>query len=144
MPRVSVPGTTDALITSLRGPSVYSVAAAGFSLRQVEVWNTTATAFSVGLIRWTAAGTQGTALTEAAWDQNRVVPQATAFNTHSANATAGDVLIRGEIGAAIGSGVIWVFGDSGIVVPEGTANGVGIYLPTGTAQNFTFNFVWDE
>lgn len=144
MPRHSVTSTTDASITSLRGPSVYSAAAAGFSLRQVEIWNTSSTDFAVGLIRWTATGTQGTALTEAQWDQNKVAPQCTAFNTHSANATAGDVLMRARIGAAVGSGIIWVFGDSGIVCPEGTSNGIGIYLPTGTAQNFDFNFVWDE
>jgi hypothetical protein len=144
VPRHSVTSTTDALATSLRGPSLYAAAAAGASLRQVEVWNTTTTAFSVGLIRWTAAGTQGTALTEAAWDQNKVAPQCTAFNTHTGNATAGDVLFRAMIGAAIGSGIIWVFGDSGIDIPEGTGNGVGLYLPTGTAQNFDFTFVWDE
>lgn len=144
MPRHSVTGVTDALITSLRGPSLYSAAAAGASLRQVEVWNTTATDFTVGLIRWSATGTQGTALTEAAWDQNRNGPQCTAFNTHTANATAGDVFCSAPIGAAIGSGIIWVFGDSGIVIPEGTANGVGLYLPTGAAQHLRFTFTWDE
>ncbi len=144
MPRHSVAGSTDALITSLRGPSLYAAAAAGASVRQVEVWNTTATDFAVGLIRWTAAGTQGTALTEDAWDQNKIATQCTAFNTHTANATAGNTVMRGRIGAAVGAGIIWVFGESGLVIPEGTGNGVGIYLPTGTAQNFDFNFVWDE
>lgn len=143
MARVSVTSTTDALITSLRGPSVYALAAHGANLRQVEVWNTTTTAFEVGLIRWTATGTQGTALTEAAWDPNKAV-QCTAFNTHSANATAGEVLFRWQIGAAIGAGIIEPFGDSGIVLPEGTANGIGLYLPAGTAQHFTFTFVYDE
>jgi hypothetical protein len=144
MPRHSVTAVTDALITSTRGPSLYAAAAAGASIRQVEVWNTTATDFTVGLIRWTATGTQGTALTEAAWDQNRVAPQCTAFNTHTANATAGDVFASAPVGAAIGSGIIWVFGDSGLVLPEGTTNGIGLYLPTGTAQHLRFTFVWDE
>ena len=144
MPRHSVAGRTDALITSVRGPSLYAAAAAGASLRQVEIWNTTTTAFAVGLVRWTATGTQGTALTEAAWDQNKVAPQCTAFNTHTADATAGDVFARTSVGAAVGSGVIWVFGESGVVVPEGTSNGVGLYLPVGTAQHFDFTFVWDE
>lgn len=140
----SVSGRTDALPTSLRGPSLYAAAAAGARLREVEIANTTATAVAVGLIRWTATGTQGTALTEAAWDQNMVAPQCTAFNTHTADATAGDVIRRTVLGAAIGAAVIWTFGGSGVVIPEGTANGVGIYLPTGTAQHLDFSFIWEE
>jgi len=139
-----VVGRTDALITALRGPSLYAAAAAGAAIREVSVWNTTTSQVAVGLIRWTATGTQGTALTGAPWNPNQADPDCTAFNTHTADATAGAVLRRAMLGAAIGAAVIFTFGDSGIVIPEGTTNGVGIYLPTGTAQHLDFEFVWDE
>lgn len=144
MPRHSVTGRTDALPTALRGPSLYAAAAAGARVREVEVATTTSTAVVIGLIRWTATGTQGTALVEAPWDTNFADPDCTGFNTHTVDATAGAILRRSVLGAAIGSAVIWTFGESGIVIPEGTANGVGIYLPTGTGQHLDFTFVWDE
>jgi hypothetical protein len=144
MPRHSVAERTDALPTALRGPSVYAAADAGFALRECGVFNTTATAVRVGLIRWTATGTQGTALTEADWNANRKDTQAAAFNTHSVNATAGDVIRMATLGAAIGAGVIWTFESDELWVPEGTANGIGIYLPGGTGQHLDFYFDWEE
>ena len=140
----SVAERTNALITSVRGPSVYAAAASGFKLREVGIFNTTATECRVGLRRWTAAGTQGTALTEADWDANRTDTQCTAFNTHTADATGGDTFRMAVVGAAIGSAIIWTFGESGLIVPEGTGNGVGIYLPGGTAQHLDFYFDWEE
>jgi hypothetical protein len=144
MPRHSVSGKTDAVITSLRGPALFCAAAAGATIRQVEIWNTTAVAFEVGIRRWTANGGAGSALTEAAWDLNKVAPQCTATNTPTADHTGSDSFFTWMVGAAIGSGIIEPFGDSGIVIPEGTANGFGFYLPAGTAQHFNFTIIWDE
>ena len=145
MPRYSAPGRASAVCTALRGPSLYAVAAAGGKLRQIDVTNSTATEFRIGVIRWTAAGTQGAALTEAAWDPNGPAAQCTAFNTHTADATAGDVIAMTVLGAAIGSSYIWTVGADGLGIPQGTANGGGVYLPGGTGQSlFDFAFVWDE
>lgn len=144
MPRHSVTARTSALPTLVRGPSLYAAAAAGASIREVGVFNTTTTEVSVGLRRWTATGTQGAGLTEAAWNLNKIGPQCTAFNTHTADATGSDEVVRAMLGAAIGSAMVWTFGDDGLCIPEGTANGVGIYLPTGTGQHLDFYFIWDE
>ena len=48
------------------------------------------------------------------------------------------------LGAAVGSGWVWTFGDEGLQIPEGTANGIGIYIPTGTGQILDYYIFWDE
>jgi hypothetical protein len=48
------------------------------------------------------------------------------------------------LGAAIGAGVIWTFGDQGIRIPTGTANGVGVVVENGTGQACQVYMVWDE
>ena len=68
----------------------------------------------------------------------------TGFAGHTGDGTVGDTLRQASLAAAIGSGVIWTFGDSGIVVPPGTANGIGIICPTGTGQILDYYFDWDE
>ena len=60
------------------------------------------------------------------------------------SATVGQILRQGTLGAAAGAGVIWTFGNGGIVVPSGTANGIGIIVPTGTGQICDIEFTWDE
>jgi hypothetical protein len=125
--------------------SLYAAAAAGARLRECGVYNTTTTAVAIKLVRLTTAGTQGAALTEAAHDQNFVAPQCTAFDTHTVAPTLGDDLgYRAPLGAAIGAGIIWTFGDSGLVIPEGTGNGIGIIVATGTGQILDWYMVWDE
>jgi hypothetical protein len=137
--------TTGAGTTARPMASIYSAAAAGFALRYCAVWNTTATEVDVGLRSLTAATNQGAAETEMAWDANRVAPQCTTHNLHSGDGTlATGFYKRTMLGAAKGSGVIWVFGDSGIVVPEGVANGLGVILASGTGQICIIEFEWDE
>jgi len=48
------------------------------------------------------------------------------------------------LGAVKGSGVIWTFGDEGIFVNIGTANGIGIICPSGTGQILDYYFDWIE
>jgi hypothetical protein len=48
------------------------------------------------------------------------------------------------LGAAIGAGVIWTFGDAGIRIPVGAANGVGVVVENGTGQACQIYAVWDE
>ena len=143
--RAHVGARASAVATTLRGPSVYATASRPFYLVEVGVFNTTTTAFTAAVKRWSATGTQGAALTEIMADADGVTVASTAVNTHTADATA----VAGEfafasIGAAIGAGVIWTFGKNGIFVPAGTGNGIGINCPQGTGQIFDFYFVWDE
>ena len=89
----------------------------------------------------------GTGLTEAAHDPNKAGGSlCTAVGTHSGSApTLGDDLgYRASLGAAVGAGVIWTFGDVGISITKGIANGVGIIVATGTGQVLDWYAVWDE
>jgi hypothetical protein len=138
---------TSAASSTLPGASIYAAAATGGRIREIGVFNTTSTACAVSIRRLTTAGTQGAAIDELPW--NTVVASAasqmTVVNTH----TVGPTITAGHfayasIGAAVGSGLIFTFGDEGIVVPLGTGNGVGILCPVGTGQVLDFWFVWDE
>ncbi len=130
--------------------SLYSPAATVGTLREVGCFNTTATAVAIFLTRLTATGTQGSALTEARYNPKKPPALCTAFATHSVNATLGDDLgYRAVLGAAVGSGVIWTFGDDGIVIGEPDAveavdNGIGLILENGTGQICQAYMVWDE
>lgn len=144
MARCSAAGRTDAVPTSLRGPSVYSTSAVRPRVREIGVFNTTTTACAVAVARASATGTQGTALTEICEDDPTRAVTTTAFNTHTANATLGSPVRQASLGAAVGSGVIWTFGGNGLEADDGTSNGVVIYCPTGTGQHLDFYIVWDE
>jgi len=136
---------TNAPTNLLPGASLYSVASIRLHLREVQVYNTTTTACGIALIRLTTAGTQGAAITEAKYDADQPTIQGTAFNSHtSTGPTITDELARGDLGAAIGSGVIWTFDVDPIRIPPGTANGVGLITPTGTGQVCDVVFVWEE
>lgn len=144
MPRCSVGGRTAALPTTLRGPSLYATASSGqLVVREIGAFNTTVTACAVAVGICTAAGTTGTALTEVNESDPTHTILGTGFNTHTADATLTQTRYA-SLGAAIGAGVIWTFGDNGLIIPEGTANGVAITCHTGTAQHLDFYFVWDE
>lgn len=137
--------------TSLRPMmSLYSAAGTVGTLREVGCFNTTATALEIFLTRLTATGTQGAGLTEARHNPKKPPALCTAFTTHTADATLGDDLgYRAVLGAAVGSGVIWTFGDDGIQIGEPDAveavdNGIGIILETGTGQICQTWFTWDE
>ena len=144
MPRCAVAGRTDALITSTRGPCVYATANVAPAIRAIEVFNTTTTAVAVAVVRASAAGTQGTALTEVCLTNSSATIVATGFNTHTANATVGSPIRQASLGAAIGAGVIWTWGPGEFVLDKATTSGVVIILPTGTGQHIDFAIEWDE
>jgi hypothetical protein len=113
-------------------------------LREVGVFNTTTTAVAIALARFTAATNVGAGQTEGEYDTDGVPPLATVFAGHTGDGTVGQILRQATLGAAAGAGVIWTFGDSGIVVPSGTANGIGIIVPTGTGQICDLYVDWEE
>lgn len=145
MPRFSSSfRTTGAGSTTLPLASIYGIAGIGGWLREVGVFNTTATAVAVGLARLTTAGTQGAGKTEAEDDPDGNAASCTVFDTHTGGPTISDELRRATLAAAVGSGVIWTFGDTGIKIPTGTGNGIGIIITVGTGQICDVYLTWQE
>ncbi len=146
MPRYSAGVKTSAGSTTLPLISLYSIAAVGAKIREIGLFNTTTTAVDVKLVRLTSAGTPGTGLVEGEHDPDGVSASCTAFTTHSSTppSLGDDLGYRASLGAAIGAGVIWTFGDNGIRTPVGTANGVGVIIENGTGQALQAYIVWDE
>jgi hypothetical protein len=144
MSRYSVGTRTGAGSTTLPIISLYAAASVGGVVREIGLSNTTATAVALKLIRLTATGTQGAGLTEAKYDNDSVGPSCTGFTTHTVTAANTDLGYRAQLGAFIGSGVIWTFGDKGLIIPPGTANGIGVMVSTGTGQVIDAYIVWDE
>lgn len=145
MARYSIAGRGTVVGTSLRGMfSLFATASVGAKVREIGVFNTTAVALAVALARFTAATNVGTGLTEAEYDENAPAPSCTGFAGHTGDGTVGQVFRQASIGAAIGSGMIWTFGDTGLVIQPGTANGIGIIVPTGTGQICDYYMDWDE
>jgi len=144
MSRFSIAGRSTVVATAARaGASLFSIAAKGFTLREFGVFNTTAVAFAASLVRFTNATGVGAGLTEVPWDPDDVA-QITGFAGHTADGAVSAPFAHMPIGAAVGSGLIFTFGDNGIKVLKGTANGIGIICPTGTGQIFDYHMVWDE
>jgi hypothetical protein len=124
--------------------SLFGTASVGGAIREVGVCNTTTTAFAIALARFTNATNVGTGLTEGEYDENKPPPLCTVFAGHTGDGGVGQTFRQWSCGAAIGSGVIWTFGDSGLVIQIGTANGIGPLVPTGTGQIGDDYIDWDE
>lgn len=124
--------------------SLFGIANIGGKLRECGVSNTTTTAFAIGLIRFTNANNVGAGQSEGKYDESSAGPSMTVFAGHTGDGGTGQVLRQWSIGSAIGSGVIWTFGDTGIIVQPGTANGIGPHVPTGTGQVGDDYLEWDE
>lgn len=144
MARFAASTRTSAVCTTVRGPSVYATTAVKPRIREIGVCNTTAVAVAVGVVRASAAGTQGAALTEICLDDDVHVAIATAFNTHTADATVGAALRNVTLPGVIGATVIWTFGPDGLVLDNATGAGIVINCPTGTGQHLDFWIEWTE
>ena len=145
MARYTAGGKTSAGSTTLPLISLYSAAAVGGKIREIGVFNTTATALDIKLVRLTTTGTQGSALTVGKADPDSAAASSGAFQTHTVAPTLGsDLGYRASLGAAVGSGVIWTFGDQGLRIPVGTANGIGVIVENGTGQACQAYIIWDE
>lgn len=142
--RHSIAGRATVVGTAARAmASLFAAAAAGGKVREVGVTNTTSTALCVALARFTNATGVGAGLTEADYDPANPA-QCTGFAGHTADGAIGQVFRQISIGAAIGAGCVWTFGDSGLLIPVGTANGMGIITPTGTGQICDYWIDWDD
>jgi len=136
-------GTTVTWSAVRAGVSLFGIATFGIKLREVGITNTTSTAFAAALCRFTNATGVGTGLTEVDYDPDNPA-QATGFAGHTADGAVGGSMRQASIGAAVGAGIVWTFGDSGLLIPKGTANGIGIICPTGAGQVYDYWMDWDE
>jgi hypothetical protein len=144
--RCSVAGRSTVAGTTLRAVgSVFSTSTQGFRLVECGVFNTTAVATAVSLVFFTNATGVGAGITEVQWDRAlNAVPTMTAFAGHTADGAVTSPVRQATLGGVIGSGVIWTFDVPALVVPLGTANGIGIICPTGTGQILDFYYDWIE
>ena len=131
--------------TLLPYAAVIGAAGSGGRMREVGAFNTTSTACDIKLVRLTTAGTPGSTITAEKYDGNSAANACLAKGLYtSTGPTLTDLGYRASLGAAIGSGVIWTFGDSGLVIPLGVANGIGVVVENGTGQLLQLYFTWDE
>ena len=146
MARYTAGALTTAGSTLLPLISLYSGAATAGRIREIGVSNTTSTRLALKLVRLTTTGTQGAGLTEGKHDPSSSAASCTAFNTHSANPTLGDDLgYRTHLGPAEGAGWVFTFwNDSGLLVPVGVTNGIGVIVENGTGQPVQGYITWDE
>ena len=144
MARFSAGDLTDAGSTTLPIISLYAGATGGARVREIGVTNTTATAVALKVIRLSATGTQGADLAEVKHDPNSGPALCTCVGTHTVTAANTDLGYRTVLGASVGSGVIWTFGDTGLVIDTGTTNGIGVMVENGTGQACQAYIVWDE
>jgi hypothetical protein len=145
MPRYMVSALTTAGSTTLPIISLYGATTVRVKIREIALFNTTTTAVSLKIVRVTTAGTAGTALTEMPLIPEDPAALATAFNTHTVapTITTGD-LYRVVLGAAIGSGVVLKFEQTGLGIPATANNGIAVVVSTGTGQACEATIIWEE
>lgn len=145
MGRYSAGVLTSAGSTTLPIISIYGAVNKGGKVREIGITNTTTTAFAVKLVRLNTTGLPGTGLAESLHDMLGASPNCLTYTTHTGAAPAlGDDLgYRASIGAAVGAGVIWTFGDTGITIGA-SPNGVGVIVENGTGQAAQAYICWDE
>lgn len=145
MSRYSTGGRATIAGTTVRGIfSLYATAAVTPRVREIGLWNTTANATAVAVVRFTSTGTQGTGLTEVPMDDPVHVAIATTFAGHTADPAVSAPIRQASLAAAIGAGVIWTFGGNGLEIAPATTNGVGVIIPTGTGQVMDYYIEWEE
>src|SRR5262245_48942103 len=115
------------------------------TLREAGLFNTTNTAADYSLQRLSTAGTSS-AVTARQYDEDSTAGCTAARDYTSTGPTLVEAGYRASLGAAIGAGVIWTFGDTGIRVKPAasSANGAGIVVDNGTGQAIQAYLVWDE
>lgn len=128
--------TTGAGSATLPTTSIYSLGTGDCWLVEVGITNTTVTAFELSLVRLTTAGTQGASAGTVTYEEGatNLTAKWAAVQAHTVAPTIAGEPRRTSIGASIGSGVIFTFGGRGLLLPSGTANGLGLITLSGTGQ----------
>jgi hypothetical protein len=145
MARVAAAGRTGSALTTVLGPQLISgVTTQDLVVREIGVFNTSTTGFPVAVCRTTAQGTPGTAVTATNIDTVNHTTIGDVTNIGTGAATVGTAFRQATLGAAIGSGVIWTFGENGLIVDGSTTLGITIICATGTGQIVDWYFEWTE
>lgn len=122
---------------------ILATAAVGPSLREIGLFNTTATACTYRLVQLTG-GTPGATVTSRKWRRNSPASTCLAKQLWTADATIGeDTGFRVVLGAAVGSAAILAFGDTGLEADLGATSALGL-VPVGTGQVCEVYIAWDE
>ena len=128
--------TTGVGSATLPTTSIYSLGTGDCWLVEVGITNTAAVAFQISLARLTSAGTQGASAGTVTYEEGatNLTAKWAAVQAHTVLPTLGPDVRRASIGASVGSGVIFTFGGRGLLLPSGTANGLGLISLVGAAQ----------
>jgi hypothetical protein len=114
-------------------------------IREIGVFNTTSTAVDISLVRLSTAGTPGSSATTQL--EGAGTPSATAVLKGTYTSTAPTTIIAGrraQLGAAVGSGIVWTFPDTGLVVDNVANAAVGLIVASGTGQACVVYMSWLE
>jgi hypothetical protein len=134
-----------ATLTAIAG--IRPAAGADVQVREIGVFNSTAVASSVGLIRSLTAGTASTSMLGQAQDPQR---PASACNFDTAWSGAGTVSTAGYLRkvvlpATIGAGIIWTFGPGELWAKNGATTQLFLWNFSGsTDAALEVYAVWDE
>lgn len=128
--------TTGVGSATLPTTSIYSLGTGDVWLVEVGITNTAAVLFQISLARLTSAGTQGAAAGAWTYEEGAtsLTAKVSAVQAHTVLPGLGAEVRRATIGATQGSGVIFTFGGRGLLLPSGTANGLGLIAINGAAQ----------
>jgi len=145
MSRYSAGAKTTAGSTTLPLFSVYAGNSASGTLREFGVFNTTVTAVDLELVRLSSTGTRGAATGIGRHSSLANSAQCGAYESHTGAPTIAERLgYRATLGAAVGAGMIFTFGDVGLEIPFGS-NGIGIIVASGSTGQICQTYaVWDE
>lgn len=144
MARFAVAGRSTVVGTNVRAvASVFATAACQPRILEIGVSNTSAAAVAVGVARFTNATGVGSGLTEIPIDDPLKAVVATGFAGHTADGAISGLVRAAVLGGSIGSSIIWTW-PYGLMIPDGTANGVGVTCPTGTGQTLDYYIEWEE
>jgi hypothetical protein len=143
--RFAAGGLTTAGSTTLPIAALVGSASCKPKIYEIGVFNTTATAVALKLVRMTTAGTPGATLTsERVSDPEGPASIALLKNTYSVTATMTDLGFRCQLGAAVGSGFVFTFGADGLPVLVAANAAVGIVVENGTGQPCQIYVAWWE
>lgn len=145
MARYSAGGLTTAGSTTLPIAALTGGTTVRPKIREIGVFNTTATAVALKLARLTTAGTPGSTLASEPHADEEPASVALLKNTYSSTGpTLVDLGYRCVLGAQVGSAMIWTFSEPGLAIPAVANSGIGIVVENGTGQACQVYFVWDE
>lgn len=145
MARYAAGGLTTAGSTTLPVFALLGGTTVVARIREIGVFNTTATAVALKLVRVTTAGTPGATLTSQPIGIDPNASVALLKNTYSSTApTTVDLGYRCVLGAAVGSGFVWTFDDWDLTTLLAANSAIGAVVENGTGQALQMYVKWFE